>query len=150
MLETTPRLVSWALVPLRVAIGAGLFAHGFAKLAHGPEHFADIVAALGVPAPTAMAFVVIAIELVGGAAIALGAFVRVAAVIVAPVIAVATIGVHLRYGFLSVRLVALTPDGARFGPVGYELGLVYLAALAALALSPPTAWSIDRWRSPRA
>ena len=136
-----------ALVPLRLAIGAGLFAHGFAKLSHGPEHFAKIVAALGFPAPITMSAIVIAIELATGAAILLGAFVRPAALAAAPVIAVAIVGVHLRYGFLSVRLADLGPDGAKFGPVGYELGLVYLAALAALALAGPTPWSIDHWRT---
>ena len=145
---TLSRGPTWALVPLRLAIGAGLFAHGFAKLAHGPEHFAAIVGALGVPAPRAAATVVIAIELASGLAILLGAFVRTAALLAAPVIVTAIVGVHLRYGFLSVRLAALTPEGARFGPVGYELGLVYLAALAALAASEPMPWSIDRWRRP--
>jgi putative oxidoreductase len=62
---------------------------------------------------------------------------------------VATAGVHLRYGFLAVRLVELGPDGAKFGPVGYELGLIYLAALTALALAAPTPWSIDAWRTSR-
>lgn len=138
-----------ALVPLRFAIGAGLLAHGIAKVAHGPEHFAAVVAAMGVPAPTAMAAIVIAIELVTGVAILAGAFVRPAALLAAPVIAVAIVGVHLRYGFLSVRLASLGPDGAKFGPVGYELGLVYLAALAALAVSDPTPWSIDGWRASR-
>lgn len=41
-----------------VPIGA---AHGAAKLAHGPEHFAAVVAALGVPAPSAMATITIGI-----------------------------------------------------------------------------------------
>jgi putative oxidoreductase len=144
-----PYLERTALVPLRLAIGAGLFAHGYAKLAHGPEHFAKIVAALGFPAPITMSAIVIAIELATGVAFLLGAFVRPAALAAAPVIAVATAGVHLRYGFLAVRLVELGPDGAKFGPVGYELGLIYLAALAALALAAPTPWSIDAWRTSR-
>jgi putative oxidoreductase len=133
---------------LRLAIGAGMFAHGYAKLAHGPAHFAEVVAALGMPVPLATAWLVIAIELASGAAILLGAFVRPAALAAMPVIATAIVGVHLRYGFLSVRLVELTPAGAKFGPVGYELGLVYLGALVALAASEPTPWSIDRrWRA---
>lgn len=136
-----------ALVPLRLAIGAGLFAHGFAKLAHGSSHFAKIVETLGFPAPITMSAIVIAIELATGVAIVLGAFVRAAALVAAPVIAVAIVGVHLRYGFLSVRLAELGPGGAKFGPVGYELGVVYLAALVALALAKPTPWSIDGWRT---
>ena len=42
---------------------------------------------------------------------------------------------HLRYGFSSIRLKALTSAGAEFGPVGYELNLLYIAALLTLALS---------------
>lgn len=140
---------AWALLPLRLAIGAGLFLHGYAKLTHGPEHFAAVVAALGLPAPGVAAALVIAIELATGAALLAGVFVRPAALLAVPVIATAIVGVHLRYGFLSVRLVELTHDGAKFGPVGYELGLVYLGALIALAASEPTAWSIDRWRAAR-
>ncbi len=142
-------MTAWTLVALRLAIGAGLFFHGYAKLVHGPSHFAAVVAALGLPAPNIEAAIVIAIELATGAAILLGAYVRPAALAAIPVIVTAIIGVHLRYGFLSVRLVALTPDGARFGPVGYELGLVYVGALLALALGEPSAWSIDRWRARR-
>jgi len=138
-----------ALVPLRLAVGAGLFAHGFAKVAHGPQHFVAIVEAMGVPAPATLAVIAIAIELATGVAILTGAFVRLAAVAAAAVVGVAVVGIHLRYGFLSVRLAAFGPDGARFGPVGYELGLVYLAALAALVASDPTPWSIDRWRASR-
>lgn len=136
-------------MPLRLAIGAGLFAHGYAKLAHGPSHFTEVVAALGLPAPSLAATVAIAIELVTGAALVAGAFVRPAALLAIPVIATAIVGVHWQYGFLSVRLVEVTPDGARFGPVGYELGLVYIGALFALAASAPTVWSIDRWRHAR-
>ena len=55
--------------------------------------------------------------------------------------------VHWQFGFSSVRSLELTDAGPRFGPVGYELALVYLAALAALALARPTPWSVDRWRS---
>lgn len=57
----------------------------------------------------------------------------------------ALFGVHLQYGFSSIRLKALTPAGAEFGPVGYELNLLYIAALVALAVSPPSALSLGRW-----
>jgi hypothetical protein len=46
----------------------------------------------------------------------------------------ALFGVHLRYGFSSIRLKSLGPGGAEFGPVGYELNLLYIAALLAIAL----------------
>jgi putative oxidoreductase len=137
------------LVPLRVVIGVGFVMHGYAKLARGPEHFAAVVATLGLPAPTATAWLTIAIELGGGLAVLAGAFVRPVSVVLAGVLVTAIAGVHWRYGFSSVRLVELTHDGARFGPVGYELPLVYLAALAALALAEPTPGSVDDWRRRR-
>ena len=50
-------------------------AHGVAKLTRGPDAFAGILHVLGVPAPHFMAWLSILIELVGGMAILLGAFV---------------------------------------------------------------------------
>lgn len=41
----------WALLPLRLIIGFGFTAHGYAKLSRGPEGFANILQSLGVPAP---------------------------------------------------------------------------------------------------
>ena len=136
----------WSLVPLRVVLGVGFMIHGYAKLARGPEHFAAVVSALGLPAPTVTAWLTIAVEILGGLAVLAGAYLRPASLLLAVVMITAIIGVHWQYGFSSVRLVALTHDGARFGPVGYELALVYLVGLAALALSEPTPWSVDDWR----
>lgn len=139
----------WALVPLRAVIGFGFMMHGYAKLSRGPEHFAAIISALGLPAPTATAWLTTAIEIVGGLAVVAGAFLRPTSLVLAAVLITAIIGVHWQYGFSSVRLVELTDDGARFGPVGYELALIYLVALGALAASEPTPLSLDLWRQRR-
>ena len=53
--------------------------------------------------------------------------------------------VQLRYGFSSVNTIGLTPTGPIFGPPGYEINLLYIGALAALALSGPSVLSIDAW-----
>ncbi|HEV7138554.1 MAG TPA: hypothetical protein VGN43_18100 [Steroidobacteraceae bacterium] len=50
------------------------------------------------------------------------------------VLLVAIFSVHLPYGFSSIKLLAVTPAGAHFGPPGYETDLLYLACLAALVL----------------
>jgi len=42
--------------------------------------------------------------------------------------------VHLQYGFSSIRLKAVTASGAKFGPIGYEMNLLYIAGLLTLAL----------------
>jgi hypothetical protein len=39
--------------------------------------------------------------------------------------------------------------GAQFGPVGYELNLLYLMALSVLFLSRPTPLSLDAWLARR-
>jgi putative oxidoreductase len=56
----------------------------------------------------------------------------------------AMIRVHLPYGFSSIKLKALSASGAEFGPPGYELNLVYIAALITLALAGSSALSVDR------
>jgi putative oxidoreductase len=142
-------MMTWTrayLVPLRLVIGIGFVLHGQAKLARGPEQFADVLDALGVPLPHVAAWLTILVEIIGGLAVIAGAYRRATAVVLAGVLATAIVGVHWQYGFSSVRLIEITDAGARFGPVGYELALVYLAALAALAVGEPTPWSIDRWR----
>lgn len=140
---------SWALIPLRITIAIGFVIHGESKLVRGPEHFAHILEALGVPMSHVAAWLTILAEIIGGVSLLLGAYVRPAAVVLAGVLATAIVGVHWQYGFLTVHLIDVTESGARFGPVGYEFALVYLAALAALALGDPTPWSIDRWRRAR-
>jgi putative oxidoreductase len=73
-------------------------------------------------------------ELLGGLAVLVGALVTLASIPMAILLLVAIFTVHLPYGFLSVKLIAVTPAGAQFGPVGYEVNLLYLACLAGLVL----------------
>ena len=143
------RLAPWSLLVLRLVVGGGLASHGLAKLARGPEHFADILAALHLPMPLALAWVIIAVELVGGSAVAAGLFVRAAAVPLSVVLVVAACAVHLPYGFSSVKLLSIRSDGAVFGPPGYEIDALYLAALAVLAFIGPGPWSARAWLSRR-
>ena len=124
----------WAPVPLRLIVGYGFMEHGFAKLARGPEAFATILHAIGVPAPHLMAWSTILIEVLGGLAIILGAFVTLVSLPMAVVLLVAIFTVHLPYGFSSIKLMAVTAAGAQFGPPGYETDVLYLACLAALVL----------------
>ena len=139
----------WPLVPLRLVVGFGFAAHGYAKLERGPDGFAAILSAIGVPAPHLAAWATVAVELFGGIAVMAGAGVVIVTPMLAAIMVTALFGVHLRYGFSSIRLKAITEAGAEFGPIGYELNLLYLAALAALAASAPSALSIDRWLARR-
>ena len=118
-------------------------AHGVAKLTRGPDAFAGILHALGVPAPHFMAWLSILIELVGGMAVLLGAFVMLVSVPMAALLLVAIFTVHLPYGFSSIKLQAVAAAGAQFGPVGYECNLIYLACLAALVLGGSGPLAVD-------
>ena len=133
----------WAMIPLRLIVGYGFMQHGFAKLGKGPDAFAVILGAMGVPAPHLMAWVTILTEICGGLAVLLGAFVTLSSLPMAVVLLVAIFSVHLRYGFSSIKLLAVTSAGAQFGPPGYECDLLYLACLAALVLGGPGPWAID-------
>jgi putative oxidoreductase len=137
------RIARWAPVPLRLIVGYGFMEHGFAKLGRGPEAFADILHAIGVPGPHVMAWATILTEVIGGLAVILGAFVALVALPMAALLVVATFTVHLPYGFSSIKLLSVTAAGAQFGPPGYELNLLYLACLAALVLGGSGPLAID-------
>jgi putative oxidoreductase len=83
------------------------------------------------------------VELLGGLAIFVGAFVEVVSIPLIVMMLVAIFTVHLRYGFSSVNTIGLTADGPKFSPPGYELNLLYIAGLISLILSGAGALSID-------
>jgi putative oxidoreductase len=139
-------LARWAPFLLRLIIGCGFAIHGLAKLSRGPDAFAGVLQSIGVPAPHLMAWVTIITELFGGLAVGLGAFVTFASLPLAVILLVAIFTVHLPYGFSSIKLIAVTPAGAQFGPPGYECNLLYIAGLVALVLGGPGPLAIDRLR----
>jgi putative oxidoreductase len=145
-----PSVAVWAPIPLRLIVGYGFMAHGFAKLSKGPENFASILHTMGVPAPHLMAWLTILTELVGGLAVLLGAFVALVSLPMAAVLLVAMLTVHLPYGFSSIKLLSVTAGRAQFGPPGYELDLLYLACLAALVFGGSGPIAMDglfrKWR----
>ena len=141
-----PSGARYALIPLRLIVGYGFMEHGYAKLSKGPEGFAAILHAIGVPAPHFMAWLTILTELIGGLAVALGAFVALVSLPMAALLLVAMFTVHLPYGFSSIKLISVTPGGAaQFGPPGYEVNLLYLACLAALVLGGSGPMAIDNY-----
>ena len=136
-------LKEWAAIPLRLIVGYGFMEHGYAKFIRGPEWFATILQALHVPVPHLMAWLTILVELIGGAAVLTGAFIRLASIPMVIVLLTAMFSVHLRYGFSSIKLMAITPTGARLGPAGYEPDLLYIACLVALVLGGSGPFAID-------
>lgn len=137
----------WSAIPLRLIVGYGFVAHGHAKVINGPEHFAASLQALGVPQPHLMAWMTIGFELLGGLAVLAGAFIPLISLPLTVILLVAALTVHLPYGFTSIKLRAVTAAGPQFGPPGYETNLLYIAALATLALGGPGPLALDAWLS---
>jgi len=128
---------------LRLAIGFGFMAHGWAKLSRGPEGFARLLTQLHVPFPHIMAWISTLTEILGGFAIFSGIFVSVAAIPLICTMLVAMFSIHIHYGYSSVKTIGLTPQGPLFGPPGYEINLLYISGLIALIISGAGKFSLD-------
>ena len=142
-LWTLDSLRQWAVLPLRLVVGYGFLAHGLAKWMRGPENFGKLLHLIGVPLPTTAAWVVTVLEVSGGLAILVGLGVAVAAVPLIASMLVAMFTLHVHYGFSAVNTIGLTPTGPVFGPPGYEINLLYVAALLVLAATGPGVFSLE-------
>src|SRR5215468_6238300 len=136
-------LQQWAPLPLRLIIGYGFMAHGWAKLSRGPAGFAKLLQQIGAPLPEVTAWVSTFVEVLGGLAILAGAFVAAVSIPLIVMMLVALFTVHLRYGFSAINTIGLTAAGPQFGPPGYEVNLLYIAGLVALILGGAGLFSID-------
>jgi putative oxidoreductase len=134
----------WVPVPIRLIIGFGFMAHGWAKLSRGPSGFAKLLAQIGAPLPEATAWASTFVELLGGLAVFVGAFVEVVSIPLIIMMLVAMFTVHLKYGFSSINTIGLTAEGPKFSPPGYEVNLLYIAGLISLILGGAGALSVDR------
>jgi putative oxidoreductase len=130
-------------------IGFGFAAHGLAKLSRGPEQFAVVLAAMGIPAPHLAAWLTTLLELFGGLFVMAGALVIPLSVPLAVVMLTALFAVHLPNGFSSIKLRGVGAAGAEFGAPGYELNLLYLAGLLTLCLGGAGRASVDGLLSTR-
>src|SRR5215475_6574597 len=137
-------LQQWVPLPLRLMLGYGFMAHGWAKLSRGPAGFAKLLEQVGAPLPEVMAWASTFVEILGGLAILAGAFVAAVSVPLIVMMLVAMFTVHLRYGFSAINTIGLTPDGPQFGPPGIEVNLLYIACLVALILGGAGPLSIQR------
>jgi len=144
-MQITNKISTNWILPLRLVIGFGFVAHGYAKLSRGPANFGRILGLLGVPQPNLVAWITSLFELIGGVSLIAGAFVAPLALPLSLIMLTALFKIHLQYGFSSVRLKAITETGAEFGPIGYEINLLYIAGLITLALSETPRLSIDSW-----
>jgi putative oxidoreductase len=152
-LRNEPLWSHWASLPLRLVIGSGFMVHGWAKWSRGPAAFAELLKQVGVPLPLANAWLVTVLEIFGGLAVLMGAFVAVVSIPLILSMLGAMLTVNIKYGFSAVNTIGLTPEGPLFGPPGYEINLLYIAGLVALILGGAGPLSIDslreQWRHRR-
>lgn len=137
----------WYAIPLRLIVGFGFIEHGYAKVARGWENFAGILHAIGMPFADLLALGTIAVELIGGFMILIGALIPLATVPMIIVLLVATFTVHLPNGFSSIKLQSFDANGAHFGQPGYETDMLYLACLIALCIGGGGRFSLDGYLS---
>ena len=141
-----PAMQRYAALPLRAIAGGGFLQHGIAKILKGPDAFAAILQSLHVPFPHLSAYLTISVEILGGAALLLGAFLAWVSIPTIIVLLTAMFTVHLPYGFSSIKLKAVVDGRAQFGPPGYECDLLYIACILALVFLNPSPWSVDGYR----
>src|SRR3989344_3389428 len=100
---------------LRVTTGLVFFMHGWQKWEGGLGQTAAFLASLQFPAPEVFAALLIGTEVIGGAALILGVFTRLAAKLTGIIAIVALLTVHASKGFF-------------ISAGGYEFILLILAA----------------------
>lgn len=126
-----PATAPWGIALLRVVAGIIFVMHGQQKLFEfGIGGVTGMMTGLGVPAPELMAIVVTLVELVGGIALILGAFTRIAAVLIA-------------IDMLTAMALMHWPNGFFASNGGYELVLALAAIGVTLALTGPGALALD-------
>ena len=130
-------------------LGVGFIVHGWAKWSRGPAAFAELLNQAHVPLPLANAWLVTLLEIFGGLALLMGAFVTVVSVPLILSMLGAMFTVNIKYGFSAVNTIGLSLTGPQFGPPGYEINLLYIASLVVLILGGAGPLSIDALRSCR-
>jgi putative oxidoreductase len=112
----------YAVLLLRVALGVLFLAHGLAKIfVFTPAGFVGYFATLGLPA--VLAYAIIALEILGGAALVLGIYAPLVALPLAVEMLAIIVLVHWKYGW------AFQNKGG-----GWEFPALWLVALIALFL----------------
>ena len=120
LLRYLDRQHAFALLAIRVALGAIMVAHGYPKVFGGMNDEMQFVASLGIPAW--MAYLSAYTELLGGSLVFLGLFTRAASVPICINLGVAIWKVHLHHALFDE---------------GFELALaVFVLALALIFLGP--------------
>lgn len=128
-----PQRLALGLTIIRIVVGIVFIAHGAQKLfVFGIGGVTTGFAQMHIPLPMIAAPVVAIVEFVGGIALVVGFFTRIAAILLAIDMVGAILFVHGRNGF--------------FLPMGFEYPLSLLAACVALAVAGAGAYSVENRR----
>lgn len=123
--------VSLGLLLIRVVTGIVFFMHGCQKLVdNGISATQQGFDMMGAPLPDITAVIVTFVELVGGAALILGAFTAVTGLILAVDMLAALFIVHIDAGFFAMN-------------GGFELVLLLGAVALGIAIAGPGQYSVD-------
>jgi putative oxidoreductase len=118
-----PRTAPYAATLLRVALGLLFLAHAGLKIfVFTPAGTAQFFGSLGLP--PALGYLIIAIEVIGGIALILGVYSRIAALALIPGMVGAIVTVHGPAGFFFNN-----PNGGWEYPAFWIVGLVVVALL---------------------
>lgn len=134
----TAQRLAVGLTILRVIVGIIFIAHGAQKLfGMGLGGVVGMFGQMHIPLPQIAGPVVAFVEFLGGIALVIGLFTRVAAVLLAIDMCGAILFVHARNGF--------------FLPMGFEYPMLLLASNIAILISGPGGYAIDDrlWSSRR-
>lgn len=126
---------TWAPVPLRLLIAYGFMEHGCAKFLKGSETFVWILHRLGVPEPHLMAWLTILSETARRLCCADGCLHPTRTYTDSTCFTHPDVQYALTVRLQFYQLMAMTPAGAKFGPLGCECDLLFMACLAALVPS---------------
>jgi putative oxidoreductase len=128
-----PQRLALGMTILRIVIGIVFIVHGAQKLfVYGIAGATGAFAQMHIPLPMIAAPVVTIVEFVGGIALVIGFFTRIAAILIAIDMAGAILFVHGRNGF--------------FMPTGYEFAFALMGACIALAIGGAGEYSVDNRR----
>ena len=129
-------------LPLRIGVGLLLMNYSLPLTftRDGHANFVHMLGSVGLPAPELSAWGVGLLECFGGFAVFLGAFVEVAAAVLAFEMFIRVAVIWLEGKGFPAPLPGGTPLP------GYEMNLMYVAALVALVLSGAGRFSVDEWR----
>jgi putative oxidoreductase len=123
--QRTKTVYNFAPIPLRIITGIGFMIHGLPKLQDIPNTQNSF---MNMGLPPELAIIIGLLEFIGGLAILLGIFTRIAAGLLAINMIGAILLVKLSKGFID----------------GYELDLLYLAIMISLILTGPGNLSIEK------